>query len=87
MILQSNMDHSLAVASQKQLEHGQVNMATQNLFIRCREKSKLQHKLVSNPLAQLSMIGDFMQDLGAIVKAWQRMQQEKQVAARTGAQF
>ena len=79
--LQSTMDHSLAVASAKQLEHGQVNMATQNLFIRCRDKSTLQHKPVSNPLGQLTMIGDFVQDLGAIIKQWQKLQAEKAAAA------
>ena len=62
----------------------QVNMATQNLFIRCREKSKLQHKLVANPLAQLTMIGDFMQDLGSIVKSWQRIQAERAAGGRAG---
>lgn len=70
IVMQSNMDYMLQVTSQKTLENGQVCMATDNLFHRCNSRSKVNHKPTSKPLEQLAVIGDFMADLGAIVKQW-----------------
>lgn len=61
-------DNTLQTASQKTLEHGQVCMATDNLFIRCRARSKVNHQPYTDPLDQLTVIGDFMGDYGAIVQ-------------------
>mmetsp|Transcript_4361 Transcript_4361/g.15122 ORF Transcript_4361/g.15122 Transcript_4361/m.15122 type:complete len:302 (+) Transcript_4361:93-998(+) len=72
LTLTNNMDHSLQMASQKTLEHGQVGMATDNLFQRCSARSKVNHPHYSNSIDQLSVIGDFMADLGAIVRMWKK---------------
>jgi len=61
-------DGMLQTASQKTLDHGQVCMATDNLFLRCSRRSKVNHPTYSNPLDQLHVIGDFMSDLSEIVK-------------------
>ena len=41
-------------------------MSTDNLFQRCRQRSKVAHGNVTNPLLQLEAIGNFVSDLGAI---------------------
>ena len=46
----------------------QVTMATDNLFLRCRERSNINHPPYTNTLDQLNVIGDYILDLGAIVK-------------------
>jgi hypothetical protein len=56
------------VASTRTLEYGQVCMATTNLFNRCRELSKIAHANVSNPVDQLEVVGNYVADLGAIIK-------------------
>ena len=61
-------DYAVQTASQKTLQHGQVTMATENLFLRCRESSKVNHPQYTSPMEQLNVIGDFMTDLAAIVK-------------------
>ena len=61
-------DYAVQAASQKTLQHGQVTMATENLFLRCRESSKVNHPQYTSPMEQLNVIGDFMTDLAAIVK-------------------
>ena len=61
-------DYAVQTASQKTLQHGQVTMAMENLFLRCRESSKVNHPQYTSPMEQLNVIGDFMTDLAAIVK-------------------
>ncbi|KAK9823584.1 hypothetical protein WJX72_003990 [[Myrmecia] bisecta] len=65
---EAKKDYSLQVASQKTLEYGQVCMSTDNLFHRCRQRSKVAHANETNPLAQLDVIGNFVSDLGTIIK-------------------
>ena len=50
----------------------QVCMSTDNLFQRCRQRSKVAHGNVSNPLLQLEAIGNFVSDLGAIKELAQK---------------
>lgn len=47
-------------------------MSTDNLFQRCRQRSKVAHGNVTNPLLQLEAIGNFVSDLGAIKEAAQK---------------
>ena len=54
-------------------------MATDNLFLRCSRRSKVNHPSYSNPLDQLHVIADFMHDLGEIVTL--KKAPAKQVAA------
>ena len=68
-------DYAVQAASQKTLQHGQVTMATDNLFLRCRERSNINHPPYTNTLDQLSVIGDYILDLGAIVKMKGRQMQ------------
>eukprot|EP00241_Pyramimonas_parkeae_P007189 CAMPEP_0114260016 /NCGR_PEP_ID=MMETSP0058-20121206/20221_1 /TAXON_ID=36894 /ORGANISM="Pyramimonas parkeae, CCMP726" /LENGTH=304 /DNA_ID=CAMNT_0001375141 /DNA_START=316 /DNA_END=1230 /DNA_ORIENTATION=+ len=63
-------DHALTTASQRTLEHGQVCMAADNLFHRCITRSKVNHLPHTNPADQLSVIGDWVSDLAAIVRQW-----------------
>lgn len=50
----------------------QVCMSTDNLFQRCRQRSRVAHGNVTNPLLQLEAIGNFVSDLGAIKEAAQK---------------
>ena len=50
----------------------QVCMSTDNLFQRCRQRSKVAHGNVTNPLLQLEAIGNFVSDLGAIKELGQK---------------
>ena len=47
-------------------------MSTDNLFQRCRQRSKVAHGNVTNPLLQLDAIGNFVSDLGAIKELAQK---------------
>lgn len=47
-------------------------MSTDNLFQRCRQRSKVAHGNVTNPLLQLEAIGNFVSDLGAIKELGQK---------------
>lgn len=58
------------VAGQRTLEYGQVVLSTDNLFARSRAKSHIKHQAETNPLAQLEMIGNYIADLGAIIKQY-----------------
>lgn len=66
----SKRDYALQTASQKTLEHGQVVMSSDNIFQRCRARSNVNHVAHTNPLDQLTVIGEFMADLGGIVRMW-----------------
>ena len=59
-------------------------MSTDNLFQRCRQRSKVAHGNVTNPLLQLEAIGNFVSDLGAIKEAAQKssFKSNMQAAAR-----
>ncbi|KAF8059972.1 FAP73 [Scenedesmus sp. PABB004] len=61
-------DYSLRVASQRTLEHGQVVLAADNVFNRCRQRSHIAHPPETHPLQQLDTIGNFVSDLQAICK-------------------
>lgn len=47
-------------------------MSTDNLFQRCRQRSRVAHGNVTNPLLQLEAIGNFVSDLGAIKELAQK---------------
>ena len=47
-------------------------MSTDNLFQRCRQRSKVAHGNVTNPLLQLEAVGSFVSDLGAIKELGQK---------------
>ena len=47
-------------------------MSTDNLFQRCRQRSRVAHGNVTNPLLQLEAIGNFVSDLGAIKELGQK---------------
>mmetsp|Transcript_41925 Transcript_41925/g.50804 ORF Transcript_41925/g.50804 Transcript_41925/m.50804 type:complete len:312 (-) Transcript_41925:960-1895(-) len=80
LVTQSNRDYNAQITSQKTLENGQVCMATDNLFHRCNSRSKVNHPPYTNPLEQLGVIGDFMADLGAIVKQWKQSGKQARLA-------
>ncbi|GMH41990.1 hypothetical protein BSKO_09909 [Bryopsis sp. KO-2023] len=65
---ETRKDYSLQVASQKTLEFGQVIMSTDNIFNRCRNRSRIAHPAETNPLEQLEVIGNYISDLGAIIR-------------------
>ncbi|GAX82119.1 hypothetical protein CEUSTIGMA_g9547.t1 [Chlamydomonas eustigma] len=77
LVQQAKKDHSLQVASQKTLEYGQVVLSTDNIFNRCRGRSKIAYPPESNPLQQLDVVGNYVSDLGAIIKAYRAEQQKK----------
>ena len=68
MVQQAKKDQSLQVASEKTLEYGQVVLSTDNIFNRCRARSKIAYPSESNPLQQLDVIGNYVSDLAAIIK-------------------
>ncbi|KAF5841599.1 hypothetical protein DUNSADRAFT_12297 [Dunaliella salina] len=69
MVQESKKDSSLQVASQKTLEYGQVVFSTDNIFNRCHSRSKIGYPAESNPLQQLDVVGNFVSDLGAIIRS------------------
>lgn len=69
LVQEAKKDSSLQVASQKTLEYGQVVLSTDNVFNRCRSRSKIGHPAESNPLHQLEVVGNYVSDLGAIIRA------------------
>lgn len=86
LVQQAKKDHSLQVASQKTLEYGQVVLSTDNIFNRCRGRSKIAYPPESNPLQQLDVIGNYVSDLGAIIKASKSELAVKKAAARAEAE-
>ncbi|KAJ9531595.1 hypothetical protein V8C86DRAFT_1811506 [Haematococcus lacustris] len=77
MVQESKKDSSLAVASAKTLEYGQVVLSTDNVFNRCRSRSTIGYPAESNPLQQLDVVGNFVSDLAAIVRTHKLEQQRK----------
>eukprot|EP00898_Chlorokybus_atmophyticus_P005897 jgi/Chlat1/6308/Chrsp44S00455 len=65
---QARRDAALGAASSKTRELGCICMATENLFARCKQRSKVSHPDHQNTVDQLTVIGDFMGDLVEIVK-------------------
>lgn len=59
------------IASTRTLEYGQVCMATNNVFNRCKELSKIAHPNLTNPMDQLEVVGNYVADLGHIIKLYQ----------------
>eukprot|EP00959_Pyramimonas_sp_CCMP1952_P353324 7402434-Pyramimonas_sp.AAC.1 len=80
VIHQQEKDQALHYASQKTLEHGQVCMASVNLFHRCTTRSKVNHPPYTNPVDQLGVLGDWISDLGAICKIWRQTGRTQYVA-------
>ena len=68
--IESTKDYLLQDASRKIDQLGQVCMSTENLFERCHSKSTVGHPNHRAPLDQLTVIGDYMSDLRAMVKEW-----------------
>ncbi|GLC45244.1 Cilia- and flagella-associated protein 73 [Pleodorina starrii] len=81
MVQEAKKDSSLQIASQRTLEYGQVVLSADNIFNRCRSKSSIGHPAESNPLHQLDVIGNFVSDLGAIIKQF-RLEQAKRSQTR-----
>mmetsp|Transcript_16631 Transcript_16631/g.28553 ORF Transcript_16631/g.28553 Transcript_16631/m.28553 type:complete len:325 (+) Transcript_16631:114-1088(+) len=76
IVQESKKDASLGVASHKTLEYGQVVLSTDNIFNRCRSRSKIGYPMESVSLHQLDVIGNFVSDLGAMVKAHREVQRK-----------
>jgi len=71
-------DTNLRNLSENMLKHGQVCMATSNLYSRCCKKSNISHPPdESNPINQLNVVGHFVGDLGEIIKEWRQRQSAK----------
>lgn len=68
MAQQAKRNQRLQVASEKTLEYGQVVLSTDNIFNRCRARSKIAYPSESNPLQQLDVIGNYVSDLAFIIK-------------------
>lgn len=81
MLQESRKDASRAVASHKTLEYGQVVLSTDNIFNRCRSRSKIGYPAESQPLHQLDVVGNFVSDLGAIIKSFKAEQAKKAAKA------
>ncbi|EFJ46808.1 hypothetical protein VOLCADRAFT_75246 [Volvox carteri f. nagariensis] len=82
LVQEAKKDSSLQIASQRTLEYGQVVLSADNIFNRCRSKSSIGHPAESNPLHQLDVIGNFVSDLGVIIKQY-RLEQAKRTQTRT----
>lgn len=65
-VLEAAKDGKLQAASDRMLEHGQVLLATDNLFNLCRQYSRIAHPALDNPLQQLDVIGNYISDLAAV---------------------
>lgn len=50
------------------LEHGRAVAAAENLFQRCRQRSNVQYARTKDPIEQLHVIGDYVGDMGQVVK-------------------
>mmetsp|Transcript_25341 Transcript_25341/g.55050 ORF Transcript_25341/g.55050 Transcript_25341/m.55050 type:complete len:310 (+) Transcript_25341:61-990(+) len=77
LVQEAKKDNSLQVASQKTLEYGQVVLSTDNIFNRCRGRSRIGYPAESNPLQQLDVVGNYVSDLGAIIKQFKLEQAKK----------
>ncbi|KXZ49053.1 hypothetical protein GPECTOR_23g139 [Gonium pectorale] len=82
MVQEAKKDSSLQIASQRTLEYGQVVLSADNIFNRCRSKSSIGHPAESNPLHQLDVIGNFVSDLGAIIKQFKLDQAKRSSLTR-----
>lgn len=71
---QTGFDATVQAASKKTLEVGQVRAATENLFLRAKSRSRVNHPDYTNPLEQITVVGDFMSDLGHVLRQWQKKQ-------------
>ncbi len=81
-VQESKKDASLTVASHKTLEYGQVILSTDNIFNRCRSRSKIGYPPESHPLHQLDVIGNFVSDLAAITRQHKQEQGKKTAKAQ-----
>ena len=43
-------------------------MASNNVFYRCKELSRIAHANLTNPMEQLEVVGNYVADLGYIIK-------------------
>ncbi len=59
----------------------QVVLSTDNIFNRCRGRSKIAHPAESNPLLQLTVVGNYVSDLGAIIRQYRAEMAKKQARA------
>ncbi len=59
-------------------------LSTDNIFNRCRGRSKIAYPPESNPLQQLDVIGNYVSDLGAIKAS--KSEQSKKNATKTDAE-
>jgi hypothetical protein len=58
-------------------------MASVNLFQRCTTVSNNNHPPYTNPLDQLGVLGDWISDLGAIVKMWRYTGKSNNMMSKT----
>ena len=63
------VDGSLQVASAKTLEHGQVCMASENLYHQCSKRSNISRPTYTHTLDQMGVIHDYLSDLSFMAKA------------------
>ena len=85
-LLEAAKDGSLQAASQRMLEHGQVVLATDNLFNLCRQQSRIAHAVHENSLQQLEAIGNFISDLMVAVGQQQGSTMQNGQAATSAVQ-
>ena len=64
------------IASTRTLEYGQVCMASNNVFHRCKELSRIAHANLTNPMDQLEVVGNYVADLGHIIKVFNQKQRD-----------
>eukprot|EP00884_Botryococcus_braunii_P015624 jgi/Botrbrau1/2745/Bobra.0164s0025.1 len=66
--LEAKKDYALQSASQKTLESGQVGLVVENLYQRSCQSSRIARAKVQDHLRQLVVIGDFVSDLGEVIR-------------------
>ena len=49
-------------------------MASNNVFYRCKELSRIAHANLTNPMEQLEVVGNYVADLGYIIKMYNQKQ-------------
>ncbi|EFJ12624.1 hypothetical protein SELMODRAFT_425324 [Selaginella moellendorffii] len=67
--MEKKMDSILQISAAKTLVRGQACMAAENLFGRVCHNSRINHVPQSSPLRQLDVVGDYVSDTNAIIKA------------------
>jgi len=80
---ETRKDNMMQLTCNRTLEYGQVCMATDNLYHRCRSKSFVNRPADADSLSQLEAVGNFVSDLGKIVKLWRIERRRNRAAGDT----